>query len=106
AWETLLEFSVPSQEGNECIAMRRVREAVGPLGLPTKTLDNLGTAVAEGTMNAMEHGNRYRADQPVDIKVQTCGGTVAVGITDHGESPIDLESEAPDLEKKLASMQT
>ena len=32
-------------------------------------LERLGTAVGEATMNAMEHGNGYRDDRPVTIRV-------------------------------------
>jgi anti-sigma regulatory factor (Ser/Thr protein kinase) len=105
-WETLVELSIPSEVGNERVAMRGVREALEPLGLPAKTLDNLGTAVAEATMNAMEHGNRYQADAPVRVRVELSSESVAVNITDAGNDPIDIDTEVPDLEKKLASVQT
>jgi len=44
-----------------------VARAVSGLGLPEKSLEKLKTAVAEVTMNAMEHGNRYYPDVPVKI---------------------------------------
>jgi anti-sigma regulatory factor (Ser/Thr protein kinase) len=105
-WGIVTSFSLPSEVGNERVAMDRVREALEPLGLPTRTLDNLGTAVAEATMNAMEHGNRYQADVPVAIAVEASSGAVAVSITDRGDNPIRLDSETPDLEKKLEMAQT
>jgi anti-sigma regulatory factor (Ser/Thr protein kinase) len=104
--KTLAEFSVPSEMGNERLAMQRVREALEPLNLPAKTLDNLGTAVAEATMNAMEHGNKYQPELPVTIRVEVSDDAVAVSITDEGDAPLDLAPEAPDLEKKLAGGQT
>ena len=54
ARRTLVELSVPSEQGNEHPAMERVAEAVKDLGLPAQRLERLKTAVAEATMNA--HG--------------------------------------------------
>jgi anti-sigma regulatory factor (Ser/Thr protein kinase) len=45
--------------------MEEVARAVSGLGLPERTLERLKTAVAETTMNAMEHGNRYNPKAPV-----------------------------------------
>ena len=49
--------------------MEKVAEAVKELPLSEQRLARLETAVAESTMNAMEHGNRYRAEVPVRIQV-------------------------------------
>src|SRR3954470_23917125 len=65
----LAEFELPSEPGGEREAMDRVQRAVAGVGLSSTRLDRLGTAVAEATMNAMEHGNEYRADRPVSIRV-------------------------------------
>jgi hypothetical protein len=58
AWCVLAELSVPSEPGNERIAMERVAEVVKELDLSEQRLERLKTAVAEATMNAIEHGNR------------------------------------------------
>jgi anti-sigma regulatory factor (Ser/Thr protein kinase) len=60
ARRTLAELSMPSEPGNERRAMEEVAAAVGGLELAGPTLERLKTAVAEATMNAMEHGNHYR----------------------------------------------
>ena len=65
----LAEFELASEPGNEREAMARVEDAVAGLGLEPARLERLKTAVAEATMNAMEHGNEYRADRPVSIRV-------------------------------------
>ncbi len=54
---TLLEFELPGVPGNERVAMDRVAEAVGPLGLHPARLERLKTAVSEATMNAIEYGS-------------------------------------------------
>lgn len=105
-WHTLAEFSVPSIPGNERQAMEQVALAVRDLHLPTRRLEQLKTAVAEATMNAMEHGNHYQPDVPVVIQVQATNTTLAVRITDQGEGPASIEAQTPDLEAKLAELQT
>ncbi len=105
-WHTLAEFSIPSVPGNERQAMDQVALAVRDLHLPTRRLEQLKTAVAEATMNAMEHGNHYQPDVPVIISVQVSATTLAVRISDQGEGPATIEAETPDLEAKLSELQT
>ena len=107
AWRTLAELSVPSEPGNERRATEQVAEAVSLLGLEPGHLERLKTAVAEATMNAMEHGNRYRPEVPVVIEVLASEEDLSVRITDEGESPVPSpESQTPDLEAKLEGLQT
>jgi len=106
ARRTLVELSVPSEPGNERQAMEKVAVAVEGLGLPAPTLERLKTAVAEATMNAMEHGNHYRAEVPVVIEVSASDTELFVKITDEGSGPPAFHSETPDLEAKLEGMQT
>ncbi len=107
ARRVLAELSVPSEPGNERPAMERVAEAVKKLGLPAQRLERLKTAVAEATMNAMEHGNRYRSEVPVVIQVLSSDVDLLVRITDQGGSPIpDPDKEVPDLEAKLEGLQS
>ena len=106
ARRTLAELSVPSEPGNERRATEEVARAVSGLGLPQRTLEKLKTAVAEATMNAMEHGNHYRAEVPVLIEVSASEADLSVKITDEGSGPPAFHSEMPDLEAKLEGMQT
>lgn len=106
-WNMLEEFTVPSEPGNERLAMKRVAEIVRELGLPARRLEQLKTAVAEATMNAMEHGNHYSPELPVLISLRASKDAVAVRITDEGNSPPTLPiTDAPNLEAKLAELQT
>ncbi len=102
----LTEFRIPSELGNERIAMRQVAEAVKDLDLPQKRVDKLKTAVAEATMNAMEHGNKFRPEVPVLVRVFASRASLSVGITDQGGAPSDVHAQTPDLEAKLANLQT
>ncbi len=100
--ETMLaEFELASEPGNEREAMSRVENAVAGLGMDPGRLERLKTAVAEATMNAIEHGNEYRPDAEVGIRVLRRGNAVRVRITDRGEAGALPEPEVPDLEAKL-----
>jgi serine phosphatase RsbU (regulator of sigma subunit)/anti-sigma regulatory factor (Ser/Thr protein kinase) len=101
----LAEFTLPSEPGNEREAMERVARAVAHVGLEQARMDRLKTAVAEATMNAMEHGNEYRADRPVSIRVLHSPDRLRVQVTDRGESPERPEHELPDIEAKLEGRQ-
>ncbi len=103
---TLAELSVPSEPGNERRAMEEVAGTVEGLGLPDRTLERLKTAVAEATMNAMEHGNRYREEAPVLIEVSATDAELSVKITDEGSGPAAFDPQTPDLEAKLDGAQT
>jgi anti-sigma regulatory factor (Ser/Thr protein kinase) len=106
-WRVLAELSVPSEPGNERLAMERVAEVVKELGLSEQRLEKLKTAVAEATMNAMEHGNRYRPEVPVVIDVLSSGASLSVRINDQGRSLVpNPDTEAPNLEAKLEGLQT
>jgi anti-sigma regulatory factor (Ser/Thr protein kinase) len=101
----LAEFELPSEPGNEREAMRRVESAVADLGLDSARVERLKTAVAEATMNAMEHGNEYRPDRSVSIRVLRSAGTLRVQVSDHGGGGELPPHEAPDLEAKLEGRQ-
>jgi anti-sigma regulatory factor (Ser/Thr protein kinase) len=106
-WRVLVELSVPSEPGNERHATEVVAGAIKDVGLAGQRLERLKTAVAEATMNAMEHGNHYRPEVPVKIRVLSSETELVVRITDQGGSPVpDPDEEAPDLEAKLKGLQT
>jgi anti-sigma regulatory factor (Ser/Thr protein kinase) len=106
ASRTLGHFATPSEPGNERRAIEQVAEAVHELNLSKRRLERLKTAVAEATMNAMEHGNDYRPELPVDIQVLASEANLVVRITDRGGGQPLPQPGPPDLEAKLANQQT
>ena len=105
-WKELADFSVPSAPGNERLAMQRVAEILANENLPASRLERLKTAVAEATMNAMEHGNRYQPDLNVLIQVAESRSAVRVRITDRGGDRTIPETTTPDIDAKLAGLQS
>ena len=104
--QTLAEFDIPSQPGNERQAAGQVLAVLEGANLPEDRRKRLETAVAEATMNAMEHGNHYQADLPVHIAVLRSPESLAVRITDHGGGAEIPEAETPDLDAKLSGLQS
>jgi anti-sigma regulatory factor (Ser/Thr protein kinase) len=102
------KFTLPSQPGNERLALARVAGTVKDLGLSETRLEKLKTAVAEATMNAIEHGNQNRAEIPVEVEVTQNGDEIVVAITDQGGEAhlVPGQPEEPDLLKKLDGEQS
>ena len=97
------KFTLASEPGNERLALARVAEIVKDLGLSEARLEKLKTAVAEATMNAIEHGNQNRAEIPVEVEVTQNGDEIIVAISDQGgDSAVGGgAAEEPDQLKKL-----
>jgi anti-sigma regulatory factor (Ser/Thr protein kinase) len=107
--ETLLELEVPSAPGNERLAIAGVADAVASLDLPSAQLERLKTAVGEATMNAIEHGNGSDPAKSVRVAVHAEGRRLTIDVQDRGgDRPLpDPDAiEVPDLEAKLAGLQT
>jgi serine phosphatase RsbU (regulator of sigma subunit)/anti-sigma regulatory factor (Ser/Thr protein kinase) len=106
AQRLLADFTITSVRGNERDATRRVAEALTPIALPARRIERLKTAVAEATMNAIEHGNGYDPALEVRIVVQASASAVAVRISDHGTGGEIAAAEIPDIDAKLAVEQS
>lgn len=106
SWELLTEFSLPSEQGNEMEAVANVEKALQEVIIASDRLKRLKTAVAEATMNAMEHGNLYDESKTVDISVLSSHELLVVRISDHGGEREIPEPEAPDIQAKLDGLQS
>jgi serine phosphatase RsbU (regulator of sigma subunit)/anti-sigma regulatory factor (Ser/Thr protein kinase) len=101
----LAAFELPSETGREREAMERVATAVGSLGLSPDRIEKLKTAVAEATMNAIEHGNKNEPQRPVRITAEVTDGDLVVRVQDEGgATPIPIV-ETPDIGAKLSGEQ-
>ena len=104
--EEISRFDVASEPGNERLAIERVGAAVADAGLTLEQVERLKTAVAEATMNGIEHGNDGRSDVPVEVVVLRDAGEVVVTVTDRGGARgLGDGVETPDLDAKLAGLQ-
>jgi anti-sigma regulatory factor (Ser/Thr protein kinase) len=107
AAEVLDEFAVPSKVGTERDAIARVSATVARLDLlPPDVRQRLETAVGEAVMNAAEHGNQHRAEIPVAVRVTASADALEVTVTDQGGDRPIAEAAEPDLDAKVAGLQT
>lgn len=104
--EVLGEFRLTSEPGNERRAMEKTAEIIRENGLLIDRLDQIKTAVAEATMNAMEHGNKYDPGKWVNIKVVRLPDTLSIYIVDQSGEHVIPAKTKPDLEAKLAGEQS
>jgi serine phosphatase RsbU (regulator of sigma subunit)/anti-sigma regulatory factor (Ser/Thr protein kinase) len=105
-WRTLVKFSLASIPGNEREAMQRITEAVQEFSLSGAYLDRLRTAIAETVMNAIEHGNENRPELPVYIHLLASKTALRILVTDWGGGRPIPEPDEPNLEAKLAGLQS
>lgn len=106
AWRALDAWSVASEPENEQQVIARVAQVVGALGISAARLEQLKTAVGEATMNAMEHGNHFAPEKRISIEVVASQAQVAVRITDEGGPGAITAPVTPDLDAKLAGLQS
>jgi serine phosphatase RsbU (regulator of sigma subunit)/anti-sigma regulatory factor (Ser/Thr protein kinase) len=100
------EFTEISQPGNERQVIQRVEAALRDVNLSSEQMERLKTAVGEAAMNAMEHGNQYNPDLLVTVRVVASPVAVTVTIIDQGSQHSFPEPETPDIEAKLAGLQS
>jgi serine/threonine-protein kinase RsbW len=79
-----IEINIPSKIGYERIAMESSASLAELAGLMPARIDDLKSAVAEACINAMQHGNQWRPEARVIVKLQLSGGRFIVSVTDQG----------------------
>src|SRR5215211_4172543 len=94
-------FTGPDTEQEDDITMVTLQRSAGALGV---SLASNGSVLADFDLQS-EHGNEYRPDRPVSIRVLKSAGRVLVQISDRGDAGELGEPEAPDLEAKLEGRQ-
>lgn len=102
----LAEFTVPSRPGNERLAVDQVTEAIRDVALDPARLERLRTAVAETTMNAIEHGNENRPELLVEVEVIAEPSALLIRISDHGHGGDLVDVDEPDIAAKLRGEQS
>jgi len=85
--QRLVELTFPSILGYEKIAMATVAAFARRHGLTRERIDDLCTAVAEACLNAIEYGNRAKADVPVTLILSVDGQRLIVEVRDHALGP-------------------
>src|SRR5262249_9367238 len=74
------------------------------MGFPPEPGEDIKTAVAEATINAIEHGNALDASRTVLIDLAPADQTLEIKVRDSARQPTDVgprELAVPDLTAKL-----
>jgi serine phosphatase RsbU (regulator of sigma subunit)/anti-sigma regulatory factor (Ser/Thr protein kinase) len=102
----LAEFTVPSAPGNERVVLDRVADALADYAIPADRFERLKTAVAEAAMNAIEHGNENRPELAVEVRLLASDTAIRVLIVDQGGDKVMPDARTPDIEAKLAGLES
>ena len=93
-----VEITLTSQIGYERIAMACSASFAEMFDFPKDRIEDLKTIVAEASINAMQHGNKGRADAKVIVSMIYQDDTIRVWVTDEGNG-IKERPPNPDIEK-------
>src|SRR4051794_32987739 len=102
-----IELHIPSELGWERTAMDVVGGIASRMGFPAERVDDIKTAVAEATINAIEHGNALDASQTVYIALIPEAASLEINVRDQSSTPFTpSDGDAPNVDDKLAGLDT
>jgi serine phosphatase RsbU (regulator of sigma subunit)/anti-sigma regulatory factor (Ser/Thr protein kinase) len=99
--EVMTQFSVQRTLGNERAAIARVLAATDSADLQPDQRQRLETALAEATINAIEHADITQSEVPIQIRVLRAANMLTVVITNPSTGATAAETTKPDLLAKL-----
>jgi serine/threonine-protein kinase RsbW len=79
-----IEINIPSIIGYERIAMESSASFAQLAGFLPARIEDLKSAVAEACINAMQHGNQWRPEARVIVKLHLTNDRFIVSVTDQG----------------------
>ena len=80
-----IEVNLPSKIGYERIAIASSAALAKMGGVPAARVEDLKSAVAEACINAMQHGNHWRLEARVVVKMNLSDDRVVISVTDQGD---------------------
>ena len=101
----MIELRIPSQLGWERAAMDLAGSVARRMGFPPERVEDIRTAVAEATTNAIEHGNGSDASRSVRIVLAPESARLEIDVRDDGRAAFEEHAGPPSLERKLAGEQ-
>jgi serine/threonine-protein kinase RsbW len=102
-----IELHIPSELGWERTAMDVAGSVAARMGFPAERVDDIKTAIAEATINAIEHGNALDASQKVFIMLIPEGESLEINVRDQSTTPFTAtpaDADAPSMDDKLAGL--
>ena len=102
-----IELHIPSALGWERTAMDVAGGVATRMGFPAERVDDIKTAIAEATINAIEHGNALDASQKVFIVLIPEGESLEINVRDQSTTPFAAthgDDDEPSMNDKLAGL--
>jgi serine/threonine-protein kinase RsbW len=101
--EKTVEVALVNQLGYERIAMACAASFARMMGFSAERIEDLKTAVAEATINAMQHGNKGRPNANVIISMHFKDDTLYIAVTDGGGGIQELPPK-PDIDRIIENL--
>jgi serine/threonine-protein kinase RsbW len=95
-----VEVRLPSRLGFEKVAMSTAASMAKLMGFSEDRIEDLKTAVAEACINAIEHGNKMKADVPVGVVLSMYPNELEVKVLDDGNG-MRSAPKKPDIDRKM-----
>lgn len=102
--ERVIELRIPSKLGWERSAADLAASVARRMGFPDERVQDIRTAVAEATMNAIEHGNEMDARRDVLIVLAPESERLQINVQDASTKPFPTEAvlgDQPGIEPRL-----
>ena len=100
-----VEVSLPNVDGYERIAMECSASFAKIGGLIKERIEDLKTAISEACLNAMEHGNKRRADARVVVTMFLGDKDFRVSVKDEGDGIVDIPRDI-DIKRKVENLES
>ena len=79
-----IQIDLPNRLGYERVAMTSSASFARIFGLEQDRIEDLKTAVGEACINAMQHGNKWRSDARVTVRINIQDTELVVTVMDEG----------------------
>ena len=93
-----IEINIPSKVGYERIAMESSASFAHLAGFLPARIEDLKSAVAEACINAMQHGNQWRPEARVIVRLQFSNDRLIVSVMDQGSGVPEIP-DYPGIQK-------
>ena len=88
--DSAIELRIPSRLGWERAAMDLAASVARRMGFPDDRIEDIKSAVAEATANAIEHGNRGAAEHKVLVVLAPEGERLEIKVRDKSPVPFPM----------------
>src|ERR1700743_791898 len=96
---TTVEVRLPSRMGYEKVAMSTAASVAKLMGFREDRIEDLKTPIAEGCINAIEHGNRLNEKRSVGVILSAGADALEVKVLDDGTG-MKKQPAKPDIDRK------